>query len=107
MFDVNKIDISDELRKLIETLGPNQHKVRIVLNKADSLNLQDLFRSYGGLMYGLGHVFDTPELKRIYVGSFKQGEYNQISEAMHPVFKEDQALLMNDLMHLKKEALKE
>jgi len=107
MFDVNKIDISDELRKLIEVLGPNQHKVKIVLNKADSLSLQDLFRSYGGLMYGLGRVFDTPELKRIYVGSFREGEYNPISESMHGIFKKDQGALTSDLKSLKTDALME
>jgi len=105
MFDVNKIDISDEVKKVINTLGTNQYKVRIILNKADSLSLTDFVRSYGGLMYALGRVFDTPELKRIYVGSFKEGEYNPVSENMHSVFKEDQALLTSDLKHLKTEAL--
>jgi len=95
------------LKKLIETLGPNQHKVRIVLNKADSLSLQDLFRSYGGLMYGLGRVFDTPELKRIYVGSFREDEYDSISESMHSIFKEDQSILISDLKSLKTDALME
>merc|ERR1719379_382695 len=86
MFDVNKIDISDEVKKVINTLGPNQYKVRLVLNKADSLSLPDFVRSYGGLMYGLGRVFSTPELKRVYVGSFREAEYDMISRSMHPVF---------------------
>eukprot|EP00930_Biecheleria_cincta_P051347 TRINITY_DN36525_c0_g1_i1.p1 TRINITY_DN36525_c0_g1~~TRINITY_DN36525_c0_g1_i1.p1 ORF type:complete len:541 (-),score=101.39 TRINITY_DN36525_c0_g1_i1:90-1712(-) len=107
MFDVHKIDISDELKRVIKNLGPNQYKVRIVLNKADSLDPSALLRSYGGLMYGLGRVFDTPELKRIYVGSFQDGEYKEASEILHSVFEHDKGLLMTDLKHLAKESLKE
>lgn len=104
-FDVHKTDISDETKAVVQNLGPNQAKVRIMLNKVDTLGPVSLLRSYGALMFGLGRVFTTPELKRIYLGSFRKEEYDVASEVLHPVFKEDKELLMNELTHLAKEAV--
>jgi EH domain-containing protein 1 len=70
MFDAHKLDISDELKTIIDTLRPFQDKIKIVLNKADSLDSQSLLRVYGALMWSLGKVIQTPEACRIYLGSF-------------------------------------
>lgn len=45
-------------------------QVRIILNKADSVDQQQLMRVYGALMWSLGKVFKTPEVCKVYVGSF-------------------------------------
>lgn len=70
LFDVSKLDISDEFRRVIVALKGNDHKIHIVLNKADSCTTPQLMRVYGAMMWNLGKVIDTPEVARVYVGSF-------------------------------------
>ena len=70
MFDAPKLDISDELKRVIELMKPHADKVRVVLNKADCVSTQQLMRVYGSLMWSLGKVMMTPEVCRVYMGSF-------------------------------------
>jgi GTPase SAR1 family protein len=70
MFDAHKLDISDELKSVLDVLKPQQEKIRILLNKADAIDTQALLRVYGALMWALGKVVQTPEVCRVYVGSF-------------------------------------
>jgi len=69
LFDAHKLDISDEMKETIDNLRNNDDKIRVVLNKAD-IPTQQLVRVYGALMWSLGKVFQTPEVLRVYVGSF-------------------------------------
>lgn len=112
MFDAHKLDISDELRVVMDALRIHQDKIRILLNKADQIDSQQLMRIYGvrlvwtcvwepwlrrcggvttcgtkdrtdplvaithaythaqALMWSLGKVVNTPEVCRVYIGSF-------------------------------------
>lgn len=67
LFDPAKLDISDEFRSVMATLKSHEDKVRIVLNKADQVDQQQLMRVYGALMWSLGKVFMSPEVPRVYV----------------------------------------
>jgi GTPase SAR1 family protein len=59
MFDAHKLDISDELSAVITALKPHIDKVRIVLNKADTMDSQQLMRVYGSLMWSLSRVIQV------------------------------------------------
>ena len=70
LFDAHKLDISDEVRKAIDAIKGYDEKIRIVLNKADGVDHQQLMRVYGALMWSLGKVINTPEITLVYIGSF-------------------------------------
>lgn len=44
MFDAHKLDISDELKSVLDALRPHQDKIRVLLNKADTIDQQALLR---------------------------------------------------------------
>ena len=70
LFDANKLDISDEFRRSIEAIHGYEDKVRIVLNKADQVDHQELMRVYGALMWSISKVIHVPECPKVFVGSF-------------------------------------
>merc|ERR1719499_1637230 len=98
LFDAHKLDISDEFRGAIEMLKGHDDKVRCILNKCDQVPNQQLLRVYGALMWSLGKVFKTPEVIRVYVGSFWDNEYENAHNA--DLFDAEAQDLISDLKSL-------
>ncbi|KAF5730526.1 EH domain-containing protein 1 [Tripterygium wilfordii] len=106
LFDPHKLDISDEFKRVISSLRGNDDKIRVVLNKADQVDTQQLMRVYGALMWSLGKVLNTPEVMRVYIGSFNDKPVNEA--AVGPIgkelFEKEQDNLLSDLKAIPKKA---
>ncbi|KAL3820781.1 hypothetical protein ACJIZ3_006686 [Penstemon smallii] len=106
LFDPHKLDISDEFKRVISSLRGHDDKIRVVLNKADQVDTQQLMRVYGALMWSLGKVLNTPEVSRVYIGSFNDKHVNEAS--MGPIgkelFEKEQDDLLLDLIDIPKKA---
>ncbi|CAN4126929.1 unnamed protein product [Withania somnifera] len=106
LFDPHKLDISDEFNRVISSLKGHEDKIRVVLNKADQVDTQQLMRVYGALMWSLGKVLNTPEVVRVYIGSFNDKPVNE--ETVGPMgkdlFDKEQDDLLDDLIDIPKKA---
>lgn len=102
LFDAHKLDISDEFRRSIEALRGHDDKIRIVLNKADMIEHQQLMRVYGALMWSLGKVLQTPEVARVYIGSFWDQPLRY--DANRKLFEAEEQDLFNDIQSLPRNA---
>lgn len=102
LFDAHKLDISDEFKRCIEALAGNEDKIRIVLNKSDMVDHQQLMRVYGALMWSLGKVFKTPEVSRVYLGSFWDHPLHY--DINRRLFQDEQHDLFQDLQALPRNA---
>ena len=98
MFDAHKLDISDEFKSSIEAMRGHEDKIRVVLNKADLVDHQELMRVYGALMWSLGKVFNTPEVARVYIGSFWDEDLRH--EVNRKLFEDEERDLFQDLHSL-------
>ena len=97
LFDPYKLDISDEFKNVINTLKGHDDKVRVVLNKSDQVESQQLMRVYGALMWSLGKVFRSPEVVRVYIGSFNDKPIDTSKNNLWDLFEKEQEDLLNDL----------
>uniref|UniRef100_A0A803LXZ5 Dynamin-type G domain-containing protein n=1 Tax=Chenopodium quinoa TaxID=63459 RepID=A0A803LXZ5_CHEQI len=106
LFDPHKLDISDEFKRVISSLQGHDDKIRVVLNKADQVDTQQLMRIYGALMWSLGKVLNTPEVTRVYIGSFNDGPLNEaVAGPMgRDLFLKEQSDLLADLKDIPKNA---
>lgn len=115
LFDANKLDISDEFRRSIEAIHGYEDKVRIVLNKADQVDHQELMRVYGALMWSISkvntitftkpnmttisfQVIQVPECPKIYVGSFWDQQLKH--DLYRRLFEKELQSLFDDLQDL-------
>ncbi|KAK3829094.1 MAG: P-loop containing nucleoside triphosphate hydrolase protein [Benniella sp.] len=103
-FDSHKLDISDEFKSSIMALKGQEEKVRVVLNKSDMVDQQQLMRVYGAMMWSLGKVIQTPEVVRVYLSSFWLQKPPNVYEDCRALLEKEQADLLKDLMDLPRNA---
>ncbi|CAM0902368.1 unnamed protein product [Alopecurus aequalis] len=106
LFDPHKLDISDEFKRVIGSLHGHDDKIRIVLNKADQVDPQQLMRVYGALLWSLGKVLNTPEVMRVYIGSFNDKPIRETAAGPlgMELFEREQEDLLSDLNDIPKKA---
>jgi len=102
LFDAHKLDISDELKGAIDTLKGHEDKIRCILNKADQIDRQQLMRVYGALLWSLGKTMTSPEVARVYVGSFWENPLKTMDNA--DLFEAEEKDLMRDLAVLPRQS---
>jgi len=102
LFDAHKLDISDELKSTIDVLKGHEDKIRCILNKADQINRQQLMRVYGALLWSLGKTIESPEVLRVYVGSFWSEPLQSLDNA--ELFEQEESDLMRDLAILPRQS---
>lgn len=96
LFDPTKLDAGNELRMVFKhALRGHESKIRIVLNKADTIGPQELMRVYGALFWNLSGLLRTTEPPRVYVSSFWDKPYREGTN--HALFTEEKADLLYDL----------
>ncbi|CAJ1964041.1 unnamed protein product [Sphenostylis stenocarpa] len=105
LFDPHKLDVSDEFKRVISSLRGHDDKIRVVLNKADQVDTQQLMRIYGALMWSLGKVLNVPEVMRVYIGSFNDNSMHSLSGPLgNELFEKEQDDLLSDLKDIPKKA---
>ena len=52
--DANKLELSGDFQQIVHMIRAYDDKLRIVLNKTDLMNQQEMIRLYGALMWFLG-----------------------------------------------------
>ena len=102
LFDAHKLDISDELGSTIDVLKGHEDKIRCILNKADQINRQQLMRVYGALLWSLGKTIESPEVLRVYTGSFWDQPLQNMDNA--ELFQQEESDLMRDLAILPRQS---
>jgi len=102
LFDAHKLDISDELKGTIDTLKGHEDKIRCILNKADQIDRQQLMRVYGALLWSLGKTMSSPEVARVYVGSFWDEPLKNLDNS--DLFEQEERDLMKDLAILPRQS---
>eukprot|EP00758_Cryptobia_borreli_P013363 Tbor_TRINITY_DN5826_c1_g2::TRINITY_DN5826_c1_g2_i1::g.6084::m.6084 len=96
MFDPTKLDAGPEMRKVFKhALYHQESKIRIVLNKADTVGAQELMRVYGSLFWTLSNLVNSTEPPRVYVSSFWDQPYKPNTN--HELFSDEKADLIYEL----------
>ena len=95
VFDPTKLDVGIELETLFKQLKGREAQIRIILNKADSINAQELMRVYGALFWSLQPLINVTEPPRVYTGSFWNKPF--ISSTMTELFIREENSLLHDL----------
>lgn len=93
-FDPSKLDVGLELESLFRQLKGSESKIRIILNKADSISTQELMRVYGALFWNMAPLINVTEPPRVYTGSFWGQPFKP--DTSHDLFFKEEVSLLQD-----------
>ncbi|AIN97689.1 hypothetical protein LPMP_201950 [Leishmania panamensis] len=97
LFDPTKLDAGAELRQVFgKALRHHESKIRIVMNKADSVRPQELMRVYGSLYWSLSNLVRSTEPPRLYVSSFWDKPYRSGTD--YALFEKEKEDLLYELI---------
>lgn len=98
LFDSQRLDISTELQRCLQSLSAHTNKIRIVLNKMDTVGETEFHKVHGALIWALAKVIKTPEVVRVYHGSY--GAETLPDNANNKIFEKDRQDLLQELEDL-------
>ena len=84
---------------LFQQLKGHEAKLRLIMNKADTVSTQELMRVYGALFWSLAPLVNEVEPPRVYVGSMWSQPYRE--GTMASLFKQEEISLLTDLGQVK------
>ena len=102
-FDPEKLDLSEEMGRVLGRLSGHESKLRIILNKVDKVQEEDLARVYGSLMWSLGRALPSAGVVTGYLCCLGTPVEQQSSQRQ-ALLDRDRTLLSNDLSLLVKDA---
>jgi len=102
-FDVNKMGVSTEMKTVLDNIQGNEEKIRIVFNKADTVDERDLAGSLAGLRHNLAKSMPTPEVPEVYTTSLETltNEYRTDNKKFVEWFAKDKEKLINDIQRMR------
>nr|XP_006823804.1 PREDICTED: sarcalumenin-like [Saccoglossus kowalevskii] len=95
VFDPTKLDVGTELESIFKMLKGRESQIRIILNKADSIEPQELMRVYGALFWSLAPLINVTEPPRVYIGSFWSRPYKMHTHS--DLFLQEEISVLRDL----------
>jgi len=103
-FDVNKMGVSTEMKSVLDNIQGNEEKIRIVFNKADTVDERDLAGSLAGLRHNLAKSMPTPEVPEVYVTSLASlnNQYKIENQTFVDWFSKDKDKLLNDIERIRR-----
>jgi EH domain-containing protein 1 len=102
-FDVNKMGVSTEMKSVLDNIQGNEEKIRIVFNKADTVDERDMAGSLAGLRHNLAKSMPTPEVPEVYVTSLDSLEdsYKTENKTFVEWFSKDKVKLVEDIRRVR------
>jgi len=103
-FDVNKMGVATEMKNVLKKIQGNEEKIKIICNKADTVNEIDLAGSLQGLRHNLAKSLPTPEVPQVYVSSLDtlKDEYRMDNTLWVQEFSQNKKKLMDDIERMRK-----
>lgn len=95
LFDPFRLNIGRELEEVFSIMKGQESKMRIILNKADTVSARELVKVYGTLMWNISPMSKRVEPPRVYVGSF--WGYEPHWQSNKDGFQADEESLLRDI----------